>query len=237
MESRKSIVVNASREREKERAARASLRFVHDGDVVGLGSGTTATYAVKLLADLLQDGFHVRGIPTSEQTRTLAASLGIPITAFDVVNSVDVTIDGADEVDPQLRLIKGRGGALLHEKIVASASRRLIIVVDSTKLVSALGAAALPVEVVEFAEPVVAARIEALGASVQRRQSDGAAYMTDEGHHILDCSFGQIADPDALARTLSEIPGVVGHGLFIDMADIILVGREDRVDELRRARS
>ena len=228
-------MVNATRENEKEIAARASLGFVRDGDIVGLGSGTTATYAVRFLAELLRSGLMFRGIPTSEQTRALAESLGIPLITFDIANSIDVTIDGADEVDPQLRLIKGRGGALLHEKVVASASKRLVIVVDSTKLVSVLGAAALPVEVIAFAEPVVKARIERLGASVQRREAGGAPYVTDEGHHILDCSFGRIDDPGAVARTLSETPGVVGHGLFINMADVVLVGREDRVDELRRA--
>jgi ribose 5-phosphate isomerase A len=221
-------------EKEKEAVARSSLRFVHDGDVVGLGSGSTATYAVRFLGELVQQGLHIRGIPTSVQTSALAKTLGIPLTTFDEVDEINVTIDGADEVDPDLRLIKGRGGALLHEKVVASASRRLVIVVDSSKPVPVLGRSALPIEVIAFAEPILRRHIEALGASVKLRQSDGAPFVTDEGHHILDCYFGQINDPPALARKLSDIPGVVEHGLFIGMADVVVVGNSEGVIELRR---
>ncbi len=221
-------------DQEKEAAARASLRFVRDGDIVGLGSGSTAAYAVRLLGERVRAGLKIRGIPTSSQTRELATSLGIPLTTFDEVQEINVTIDGADEVDPQLCLTKGGGGALLREKIVASASRQLVIIADSSKQVPMLGKFPLPIEVIAFAQPVVKKKIEALGASVKLRQSNGSPFVTDEGHHILDCSFGQIPDPPALARRLSDMPGVVEHGLFIDMASVVLIARGQEVTELRR---
>jgi len=223
-------------DQEKEAAARASLRFVRDGDIVGLGSGSTAAYAVRLLGERVRAGLKIRGIPTSSQTRELATSLGIPLTTFDEVQEINVTIDGADEVDPQLCLTKGGGGALLREKIVASASRQLVIIADSSKQVPMLGKFPLPIEVIAFAQPVVKKKIEALGASVKLRQSNGSPFVTDEGHHILDCSFGQIPDPPALARRLSDMPGVVEHGLFINMASVVLIARGQEVTELRRNR-
>ncbi len=223
-------------DQEKEAAARASLRFVRDGDIVGLGSGSTAAYAVRLLGERVRAGLKIRGIPPSSQTRELATSLGIPLTTFDEVQEINVTIDGADEVDPQLCLTKGGGGALLREKIVASASRQLVIIADSSKQVPMLGKFPLPIEVIAFAQPVVKKKIEALGASVKLRQSNGSPFVTDEGHHILDCSFGQIPDPPALARRLSDMPGVVEHGLFINMASVVLIARGQEVTELRRNR-
>ncbi len=221
-------------DQEKEAAARASLRFVRDGDIVGLGSGSTAAYAVRLLGERVRAGLKIRGIPTSSQTRELATSLGIPLTTFDEVQEINVTIDGADEVDPQLCLTKGGGGALLREKIVASASRQLVIIADSSKQVPMLGKFPLPIEVIAFAQALVKKKIEALGASVKLRQSNGSPFVTDEGHHILDCSFGQIPDPPALARRLSDMPGVVEHGLFINMASVVLIARGQEVTELRR---
>lgn len=221
-------------DQEKEAAARASLRFVRDGDIVGLGSGSTAAYAVRFLGERVRAGLKIRGIPTSSQTRQLATSLGVPLTTFDEVQEIDVTIDGADEVDPQLCLTKGGGGALLREKIVASASRQLVIIADSSKQVPMLGNFPLPIEVIAFAQLLVKKKIEALGASVKLRQSNGSPFVTDEGHHILDCSFGQIPDPPALARRLSDMPGVVEHGLFINMASVVLIARGQEVTELRR---
>jgi len=220
---------------EKEAAARASLKFVCDGDVVGLGTGSTAAFAVRFLAEQVRTGLKIRGIPTSSVTRELAQSLGIPLTTFDDVQQIDVTIDGADEFDPQLHLIKGGGGALLREKIVASASRQLIIVTDASKQVPVLGEFPLPVEVIQFAQPLVAKRIAALGAAVKlRHDENGNPYVTDEGNHILDCSFGSIPDPPALARTLDAMPGVVDHGLFIGLASVILLARGSQVQEFRR---
>ena len=219
---------------EKALAARASLRFVQDGQILGLGTGSTAAYAVRLLGEKVRDGLRIKGIPTSARTRELAASLGIPLTTFDEFQQIDVTIDGADEIGPGLQLIKGGGGALLREKVVASASKKVVIIGDSSKQVTALGRFPLPVEVVGFAQALVAKRIQALGAAVKLRQSGGGKpYVTDEGHWILDCSFGRIADPPALARELSDMPGVMEHGLFIGMASVALVGKGDEVIELR----
>lgn len=220
---------------EKAAAAHASLRFVRDGDIVGLGTGSTAAYAVRFLGEQVQAGLKIRGIPTSVHTKELAASLGIPLATLDEFQQIDVTIDGADEFDPQLHLIKGGGGALLREKIIASASRQLVIIADSSKRVAVLGKFPLPVEVIPFAQALVAKRITALGATVKMRQdAKGNPFVSDEGHHILDCSFGQISDPPALARKLSDMPGVVEHGLFIDLASVVFCAKGEEVAELRR---
>jgi ribose 5-phosphate isomerase A len=219
---------------EKEAAARASLKFVKDGQVVGLGTGSTAAYFIKLLGDQVKSGLRIRGIPTSDRSRELALSLGIPLITLDDCQEINVTVDGADEVDPQLRLIKGGGGALLREKIVASATRQMIVVADASKQVQRLGKFPLPVEVIKFAEALVAKRIARLRAEVQlRRNADGSPYVTDENNHILDCRFGEIRDPDGLARELSSMPGVVEHGLFIGMASVALFARGGEIVELR----
>jgi ribose 5-phosphate isomerase A len=224
---------------EKAAAARASLRFVHDGNIVGLGTGSTAAHAVRFLGERVRAGLKIRGVPTSVQTRDLASSVGIPLTTFDEIQSIglqpiDVTIDGADEFDAQLCLIKGGGGALLREKIIASASKQVVIIADSSKQVAMLGKFPLPVEVIPFAQSLVAARIAALGATVKlRKDAKGNPFVSDEGHHILDCSFGQIPDPPALARSLSDMPGIVEHGLFIGLATMVLVAKGGNVTELR----
>jgi ribose 5-phosphate isomerase A len=221
-------------DQEKEAAARASLRFVGDGQVIGLGTGSTAAYFIKLLGEEVKNGLRVRGIPTSVRSRELAMSLGIPLITLDDCQEIDVTVDGADEVDPQLRLIKGGGGALLREKIVASATRKMIVVADASKQVQRLGKFPLPVEVIRFAQALVAKRIAALGADAElRRDAAGKAYLTDENNHILDCRFGEIRDPDRLARELSDMPGVVEHGLFIGMASVALFARGSEIVELR----
>ena len=220
-------------EHEKEAAARASLRFIKDGQVVGIGTGSTAAYLIKLLGEQVKNGLRIRGIPTSERSREQASSLGIALTTLDECPEIDVTVDGADEVDPQLRLIKGGGGALLREKIVASASKQVVIVADSSKRVPVLGKFGLPVEVIKFAQAVVKKKIEALGSRVSLRQVNGQSYLTDENNYILDCHFGEIADPERLARQLSDMPGVVEHGLFIGMASVVLVGSDSEIIELR----
>jgi ribose 5-phosphate isomerase A len=219
---------------EKQAAARASLRFVQSGQVVGLGTGSTAAYAVRFLAERVYAGLKIRAIPTSAQTRELAQTAQIPLTTFDEVQQIDVAIDGADEFDPQLNLIKGGGGALLHEKIVASASRLLVIIADSSKQVPVLGRFPLPVEVIPFAQALILRKIEALGAKVRLRQlPDGSPFVTDEHNHILDCHFGPITDPPGLARKLEAMPGVVEHGLFIGMAGLVLLAQGSDVQELR----
>jgi len=178
--------------------------------------GESGTF-LKLLGEEVKRGLRIRGIPTSDRSRELAESLGIPLTTLDECQEIAVTVDGADEVDPQLRLIKGGGGAMLREKIVASATRPL------------------PVEVIGFAQALVAKRIRELGAEVSvRTDAAGKTYVTDEGHHILDCRFGQIRDADTLARQLNDMPGVVEHGLFIGMASVVLFARGDEIVELRR---
>jgi ribose 5-phosphate isomerase A len=221
-------------DQEKEAAARASLRFIKDGHIVGLGTGSTAAYFIRLLGEQVKNGLRIRGIPSSDRSREQAASLGIPLTTLDECQQIDVTVDGADEVDPQLRMIKGGGGALLREKIVASATRQVVIVADATKRVPVLGRFPLPVEVIKFAQAVVEKKIRALGAEVElRRGADGKPFLTDENNHIFDCRFGQIPDADGLARQLSDMPGIVEHGLFIGMANIVLVANGSKIVVLR----
>jgi ribose 5-phosphate isomerase A len=211
--------------REKEAAGRAAAQLVRDGDIVGLGTGSTAYFAVVALGERVKAGLKIVGIPTSVKTAGLAKQLGIPLTTLDEHPEIDITIDGADEIDPRLNLIKGGGGALLREKVIAFASKKMVVVADSRKPVSALGKFPLPVEIVDFA---------ALGATTNLRiNTYGQPFVTDNGNHILDCSFGKIADPAALSLALSDTPGIVEHGLFIGIAKLALVGRGDRVEELR----
>jgi ribose 5-phosphate isomerase A len=222
-------------QKEKQIAGRAAAQLVRDGEVVGLGTGSTAYFAVVALGERVQKGLKITGIPTSVHTAGLARGLGIPLTTLDEHPELDITIDGADEVGPKLNLIKGGGGALLREKIIASASKKMVVVADSTKIVTVLGKFPLPVEIIDFARAVVEKKIAALGATIKLRStSDGKPFVTDEGHHILDCSFGSINDPPTLARELSDIPGVVEHGLFIGLAKLALVGRGDSVEEVDR---
>jgi ribose 5-phosphate isomerase A len=220
-------------EKEKEAVARASLGFIKDGQVVGIGTGSTAAHFIKLLGERVKGGLRIRGIPTSEQSRELAANLGIPLTTLDECPEIDVTVDGADEFDGQLRLIKGGGGALLREKIVASASKKVVIIADSSKRVAVLGNFGVPVETIKFAQAVVKKKIEALGARVSLRHFQGQPYLTDENNYIFDCHFGEIADPEQLAGKLSGIAGVVEHGLFIGLASVVLVAERNEIVELR----
>ena len=227
--------IPSSPDAEKQAAAHAAVQLVESGNVVGLGSGSTATFAIRMLAERVRAGLKIAGIPTSQVTKRLAEQLGIRLTTFEENPVIDIDIDGADEIDPQLNLIKGGGGAMLREKVIASASKRFVVVAESVKLVPHLGKFPLPVEVISFAEALVKNRIEALGARASlRMQKDGSVYVTDEGHHILDCNFGEIADPAALNAKLHEIPGVVEHGLFIGMAETAFVGKEGRVLQVRR---
>jgi ribose 5-phosphate isomerase A len=214
----------------KRRAAIEAAGRVESGTIVGLGTGSTAALVVEEIARRLRAGEIARilGIPTSVATQRLAEGLGIPLSTLDEHPVVDLTIDGADEVDPDGQLIKGLGGALLREKMVATASRRMVIVVDASKLVDRLGTRApLPVEVVTFAVGAHAAAIRALGAEpALRRTPGGQPYRTDEGHVILDCRFANgIADPHAVQAALRSRPGVVETGLFLDLRPDVIVGR------------
>ena len=208
----------------KELAAQKSLDFVEDGMVVGLGTGSTATRFVKLLGERVKRGLRIRGIASSKTTKKLAESFSIPIVDFQQCPEIDVAIDGADEIAPGLALIKGGGGALLHEKIVASASKRFIVIADSSKVVSRLGQVPLPVEVIAAAAPVVSRKLVDKGIRPTiRRLKTGSEFITDEGNIILDCACGEIQDADALAAFIRSIVGVVEHGLFLHMAERALV--------------
>jgi ribose 5-phosphate isomerase A len=223
-------------EREKAAAAAKAVELVTDGMRVGLGTGSTAAYAVRMLGERVKKGLSIVGVPTSERTRELALEVGVPLTDFTKVQELDLAIDGADEADRSLRLVKGGGGALLREKIVASASRRFVVIADSTKLVDRLGKFPLPVEVVRFGWPLVARGLSLLGARPKLRLGkDGATFVTDEGNYILDAHFDVIRDPKGLARTLSATPGVVDHGLFLGMAKTLIVASGDSVEVIERS--
>lgn len=204
----------------KQMAASAGAGLVEDGMVIGLGTGTTAAFLVRSLAERLRGGLRIAGaVPTSQATAQLAASLGIPLVSLDRYPELDLAIDGADEIDPQLHLIKGGGGALLREKIVATAARHFVVIGDSSKLVPRLGTRfALPVEIVPFALGPVQRRLEALGARALLRTRANEPFLTDNQNYILDCQFpGGIADPQALQARIRAIVGVVEHGLFLGL--------------------
>lgn len=217
----------------KEKAARAAVELVEDGMRLGLGTGSTAEFMLKALAERVRAGLRVAGVPTSKRTADLARDLGIPLTSLETTPELDLAIDGADEVDPGLNLIKGGGGALLREKIIAACAARFVVIVDGSKQVRRLGAFPLPVEIIAMAAVPLGRRIAALGAEVTLRVGqDGRPFLSDEGHQILDCAFGEIADPPALAAELNVMPGVVEHGLFCGMAELVLVGGADGVERL-----
>ncbi len=217
----------------KREAARRALEYVEDGMVIGLGTGSTAAEFVDLLGESVRDGRQITGVPTSEATLKQALELGIPMATIDEQPEIDLTVDGADELDRHLRLIKGGGGALLREKIVASASAQVVIIADQSKLVDRLGAYALPVEVVQFGVAVTHAMIEDIadelgpeGRIKQRMLADGKPFVTDGGNFIFDCAFERIEDPEALAELLPFTPGVIDHGLFIGLADQAIIAGE-----------
>ncbi|MCY4230874.1 MAG: ribose-5-phosphate isomerase RpiA [Alphaproteobacteria bacterium] len=211
-------------EDEKRLAAARAVALVETGMTVGLGTGSTAAHAIQILGQRVREGLAIRGVPTSEASTALARTEGIPLVALNKVECVHLAIDGADEVDRERRCIKGGGGALLREKIVASAADRMVVIVDSGKTVERLGTFPLPVETVPFACEQVRRQILALGASVALRADTQGPFVTDEGNRILDCRFGAISDAPALAARLDAIVGIVGHGLFIDMVDDVIVG-------------
>ena len=223
-------------EHEKENAALAAMEYVEDGMTIGLGTGSTAKYFVEMLADEIADGLLVRCIETSEQTRDLATSLGVPLIPFEQVDRIHLTVDGADEVDAHGNLIKGGGAALLREKIIASASDHMVVIADPSEQVERLGAFPLPVEVTPFGYTITAKTVyDVLCAAgidrprVELRKQPGSIdlLVTDGGNYILDCHCGRIPDAEALAARLSNVPGVVEHGLFIDIARTVIIGNEN----------
>jgi ribose 5-phosphate isomerase A len=222
-------------DRLKMEAAQRALALVKPGMAVGLGSGSTATMWIKLLGEKVRDeGLKIRAIASSDDSEKLGRSYGIPFTNFEETKQLDLTVDGADEVAPGLALIKGGGGKLLREKIVASASKRFVVVVDESKVVEKLGSFPLPVEVIPMAEPLVSAELRRLGFTPKIRvNKDGSEYITDEGNLILDCSGMLIDDPAAMGEKLDSIVGVVEHGLFLGMAELVLIAGEGGVTERR----
>ena len=225
-------------DRYKQRAAAHAVQFVQSGTIVGLGTGSTAIHAVREIGALLAQGGlrDIIGFATSRVTGQEAVRLGIPMLTEDMPRQIDLTIDGADEIDPELHLIKGGGGALLREKIVAQASSRVIIVADDSKLSDRLGTRhALPIEVLPFGWRSQARFLTALGASVSvRRAPDGQDARTDQDNMILDCTFGPIADAAGLASKLSARAGIVGHGLFLGLADDVIIAGEAGIRHMRR---
>ncbi|HWH07694.1 MAG TPA: ribose-5-phosphate isomerase RpiA [Candidatus Thermoplasmatota archaeon] len=218
-----------SQDAAKRNAAEHACRYVEDGMTVGLGTGSTADFMVRHLGERVAKGLRIRGVPTSHRTEELARKVGIPLATLDEVDHVDVTIDGADEVDPDLDLVKGLGGALLREKVVASITRRQVIVVDPSKLVPRLGTRSpLPVEVLPFGATVVARRLRERGLDPRLRVKDGRTFVTDNGNHVLDVHFPHgIADARTLERELNNTPGVVENGLFLGMTWKVVVGEAD----------
>ena len=225
----------------KQQAAERALGYVEDGMALGLGTGSTAARFVDLIGDRVKQGLKVTCVPTSEATRAQAERLGIPLSTLDDTPFLNLTVDGADELDGQLRLIKGGGGALLCEKIVATASDRLVVIADISKQVGTLGKFPLPVEIVRFGVTATRAMIEALSQDVGcegeiklRLGADARPFVTDIGNYILDCAFGRIADPEALDEALKFVPGVVENGLFLGIADVAIVAGPQGVTVLER---
>ena len=221
----------------KRAAGLKAAEYVRDGMIVGLGTGSTAKHLIHALGERVRQGLRVRGVPTSKETADLARERGIPLIESEDAWSIDVTIDGADQVDPQLNLIKGGGGALLKEKIVAAAAHRLIIMVDHTKQVPVLGHSfPLPVEVVPFGWRTTARHVEALGVKPVLRERAGKTFVTEGGHYILDLHVGRIDDPAAFERQLDDIPGIVETGLFVGRTNLLIVGTPGGVIEVSSGR-
>ncbi len=222
----------------KNKAAVEAVKNVESGMVLGLGTGSTANFAIREISRLLKEGSlkDIVGIPSSNQTEKLALELGIPLISFEQKSGIDLNIDSADEVDPDLNLIKGGGGALLREKIIAQSSTRNIIVVDEQKMSQKLGTKwAVPVEIIEFSYKPVAKYLEDLGAELAlRKNQNGEIYRTDQGNIIVDCNFGQIENLGELNQALNGKAGIVEHGLFIGIADEVIIGKPDTIEYLKK---
>lgn len=217
-----------SPEEMKRIAGEYAVQFIRPGFVTGIGTGSTVYYFIHALAQKVKEGLTITAVVTSKQSDDLAQQLGITVTNLNDVDTIDITIDGADEADKQLRLIKGGGGALLQEKMVAAASQKLIVIADDNKIVDQLGKFPLPVEVISYGWKQTQKHISKLGCDkIVLREKAGAPFITDHGHYILDCHFEKIEQASLLSQQLNDIPGVVENGLFIDMASAVIIGKED----------
>ena len=214
---------------EKQNAARTAVDQIEDGMMVGLGTGSTAAFAISYLGEKVRSGLTISAIPTSEASKKQAQSERIPLIDFENSPSIDLCIDGADEIDSELNMIKGGGGALLREKIVASSARRYLIIIDSSKQVETLGTFPLPVEVIPFGWQVVSRKLKEMDAIPKLRKSGPQPFVTDEGNYILDCRFNSIPEVEQLETELNRIPGVVENGLFVAMCDQMIMGKGDQV--------
>jgi ribose 5-phosphate isomerase A len=231
-------------EAQKRAAAARAVEFVRPGMRLGLGTGSTARHFVDLLGERVRAGLDVAAVPTSRETEAQAARCGIPLTTLDEVPALDLTVDGADEIAPDLTLIKGGGGALLREKIVAAASARMIVIADRSKWAEALGRYPLPIEIAPFGAEATRRQLEQAVAALQepgrlalRQGRDGHAFVTDGGHWIVDAALGRIDDPPAIAQAISAIPGVMEHGLFIGLAHLAILASPDGIEIVERAAS
>jgi ribose 5-phosphate isomerase A len=219
----------------KKQAAEKAVQYIEEGMVVGLGTGSTVEFAIKKIGELVGNGLKIKGIPTSLKTKRLATELKIPLIDLEEHTEIDVTIDGADEVDSNLNLIKGGGGALTREKIIAYHSKKVIIIVDETKIVKGLGCDSfLPVEVTRFGWSATKKALEGLGCTAELRKIMDEAFITDNQNYIIDCDFGKIADPETLEKDINNIPGVLENGLFIGLADEVIVGSKQGMMTLER---
>jgi ribose 5-phosphate isomerase A len=219
----------------KKTAAEKAVMYIEDGMTIGLGTGSTVEFAIRKVSDMVKNGLRVNGIPTSLKTKRLATELKIPLVELDANTQIDVTIDGADEVDSNLNLIKGGGGALTREKIVAYHSKKVIIVVDETKIVKGLGRDSfLPVEVTKFGWQATKKALEELGCTAEQRKIMDESFITDNQNYILDCDFGKIPEPENLEKEINNIPGVLENGLFIGLADEVIVGSKQGIMTLER---
>jgi len=223
-----------SQDQLKQQVGEEAITFIKDGMKVGLGSGSTMYYAVKKLGERVKNGLQVVGIPTSNTTAEWAKEFGVPLTSFSETQSLDIAIDGSDEVDDNLQLIKGGGGALLREKVVANAAKEFLVIVDESKMVNHLGQFPLPIEIVPFGWEVTASKVSAFGCNPVLRKVENEVFYTDNGNYILDCHFEQIPNPKKLHQDLISIVGVAETGLFIDMATRVLVGKDGKVETVEK---
>jgi ribose 5-phosphate isomerase A len=229
------IGVLVEQEEMKKQAAEKAVQYIEDGMIIGLGTGSTVEFAIKKIGEMVKEGLKIEGIPTSLKTKRLATDLKIPLIELDDRVEIDLTFDGADEVDSNLNLIKGGGGALTREKIIAYHSKKVIIIVDETKIVKGLGCDSfLPVEVTKFGWSATKKALESLGCTGELRKIMDEAFITDNQNYIIDCDFGKITDPEALEKEINNIPGVLDNGLFIGLADQVIVGSKQGMMTLER---